>query len=196
MIRPRVRTTRLRTLLVLAAFAVLLAYVLLVEARRGPSTDLEATPTPWPVLSWEIDDLQTIHVTDGQRTMRLEREGEGWRIYRPAQPGSDPADPRTVYFPLHELATLEARLMVTAEMSDPATYGLDTPALTVTVETRSGEQERLHVGRQTPDTTAFYVQREGDPRLYVVDHYRFESFFEWLSDPPYRATPTPEIQAG
>ena len=32
---------------------------------------------------------------------------------------------------------------------------------------------------------------EGDPRLYIVDHYKIEFFQEWLSAPPYRATPTP-----
>jgi hypothetical protein len=189
--RAKGRMTHLRTLLVLAAFATLLAYVLLVEAKREPPPAPEATPTPWPILGWEIDDLQVVHVTDGERTLHLEREGKAWRIHRPSEPGGITADPRTIYMPLYELAGLQARRTVMEEVSDPATYGLDVAALTVTVEAQSGDEEKIYVGRQTPDTTAFYVQREGDPRLYVVDHYKFESLFEWLTAPPYRATPTP-----
>jgi hypothetical protein len=182
------RATRLRTLLVVAAFGILLAYVLLVEARRAPPTDPEATPTPWPILGWEMDDLRSVHVSDGSRVTRLDRVGTSWRVVEPRE---DVADPRAIHLPLLELAGLEARLLVSAEIQDSATYGLDVPALTITVETRSGERERLYAGRVTPDGTAFYVQREGDPGLYIVDQYKIELLQEWLSAPPYRATPTP-----
>jgi hypothetical protein len=187
----------LRTLLVVGTFGVLLAYMLLVEARRTLPADPEATPTPWPILSWEIDDLQAVQFTDGgsadERTVRIEREGKGWRIVRPqTQSVADGAvaDPHTVYFAFHELAGLSARAPVESADPDPATYGLDAPALTVTVETQAGAQQ-IYVGRQTADGTAFYVRHEGDPRVYVVDHYKLESLFEWLSTPPFQGTPTP-----
>ena len=181
----------MRTLLVVAAFAALLAYVLLVETKREPPADPDTTPTPLPVLGWEIDDLNAVQFTDGERTVRLEREGKGWRILRPPAADSAPANPHTVYFAFHELAGLEARAPVKDRDPDPATYGLDVPALTVTVETQSGT-EQVYVGRQTADGTALYVQREGDPRLYVVDHYKFEYLFDWLSAPPSQATPAPD----
>ena len=58
------RLPLLRTLLVLAAFVALLAYVLLVELKREPPPDPEATPTPWPILGWAIDDLRTVRLHD------------------------------------------------------------------------------------------------------------------------------------
>lgn len=177
----------MRTLLVVAAFAALLAYVLLVETKRELPADPDATPTPLPILGWEIDDVRAVQFTDGERATRLEREGEGWHVLLPPDAGSVPANPHTVYFAIHELAGLDAREPLETEGSDLAPYGLDIPALTVTVETRS-VTERVYVGRETVDGTAFYVQREGDPRLYVVDHYKFEYLFEWLSAPPYQAT--------
>jgi hypothetical protein len=187
------RTTMVRTLLVVAAFGILLAYMLLVEARRAPPPDPQATPTPWPILSWEMEDLGSIRVTDGSRAVHLERVGDEWYIVEPtaAGHGLPAADPRTIYWPLLELAGLEARLPVSEEVEDKALYGLDLPALTIAVESVSGERARLHAGRETPDGTAFYVQREGDPRLYIVDHFKIELFQEWLSAPPYRATPAP-----
>jgi hypothetical protein len=187
------RTTTVRTLLVVAAFGILLAYMLLVEARRAPPPDPQATPTPWPILSWEMEDLRSIQVTDGSSAVHLERVGDEWYIVEPTAAGRrlSAADPRTIYWPLLELAGMEARLPVSEEVQDKALYGLDTPALTIAVETVSGEREQLHAGRETPDGTAFYVQREGDPRLYIVDHFKIELFQEWLSAPPYRATPAP-----
>jgi hypothetical protein len=49
----------------------------------------------------------------------------------------------------------------------------------------------LLIGRQTPDGTAFYLQRAGDPRLYIVDHYKIQALYDWLADPPYAPTPAP-----
>ena len=77
------------------------------------------------------------------------------------------------------------------EVQDKSAYGLDAPSLTLTVEVESGERVRLYAGRETADGTAFYVQREGDPRLYIVDHYKIELLQEWLAAPPFKATPTP-----
>jgi hypothetical protein len=153
------RALTLRTVLILAAFLILLAYMLLVEARRAPQIAPDATPTPYPILSWKMDDLRSIHVTDGSRTTSVERVDEGWQIVEPASAsnGSSTADPRTLYFPLLELAGLEARLLVSQEVQDKAVYGLDVPALTITVETLSGERERLYAGRVTVDGTAFYA---------------------------------------
>ena len=196
--RSKARSTLLRTLLALAVFAALLAYVLLVETRRAPPVDPEATPTPWPILGWEMDELQAVHVSDGQREARLERRDKEWHFVTPS--GAARADPRAIYLPLLEWSALDARLMVSAEVTDWAPYGLDDPSLTVTIEKRSGERERIDVGRETPDGTAFYVasatqtrsaRPPGERRLYLIDHYKVELLTEWLSHPPLLRTPTP-----
>ena len=78
------------------------------------------------------------------------------------------------------------------EVSDPATYGLAPAALTVDIHTQAGGKERILVGRRTPDGASFYVQREGDPRLYIAPVYPLDGLFEWLTDPPTLPTPTPD----
>ena len=125
--------------------------MLLVEARRAPPPDPDATPTPQPILRWKMDDLRSVHVTDGSRTTRLDRVGDEWRVIEPADAGGQSAsggrslaDPHTIYWPLLELAGLEARLLVSQEVQDKAAYGLEVPTLTITVETDSGDRERLH----------------------------------------------------
>jgi hypothetical protein len=179
------------TLIVVAVFAAILAYVLLVEKKKEPPPKPGITPSPTPVqvLDIELDAVRAVRVTDGVRSVRIAREGEGWSV---THPEDAPANTYAVFLPIDELIHLEARLIVAEEVSDAATYGLDPVALRIVVETASGREERFHVGRETPDTTAFYVQYVGDPRLYTVSHYKIAPFFEWLATPPYQPTPAAE----
>jgi hypothetical protein len=180
------------TLIVLVVFAAILAYVLLVESKKEPppDPDVSPSPTPVPLLDATSTGLRAVHATDGTRTLRLERQGENWQI---VEPGNAPVDPVTAGYTLDDLADLRARLVVLDELADPATYGLDPAALTLTIETTSGTRT-LIAGREAPDGTAYYAQIDGDPRLYLIDHYRLEPFFRWLSAPPYAPTPTPTAQ--
>jgi len=47
-------------------------------------------------------------------------------------------------------------------------YGLDRPAALVTFVLPDGETIILSIGAQVFDKTAYYVQRSGDPRIWLV----------------------------
>ena len=175
------------TLIVVGVFAALLAYVLLVERERDPppAPGITPSPTPAPVLDLAVADLQAIRLDDGARALRLAREGEGWTV------DGRPADPYEIAWRVDQLAAFQARLIVAEQIDDPATYGLDAPALTLTLELASGASEVLHLGRQTPDGTGRYVQHVGDPRLYAVQAFYIEAYFQWLDQPPDQPTPAP-----
>lgn len=178
------------TLVVVAVLCALLAYVLLVETKREPppTPGTKPSPTPVPVLDVALDEVRSIGVTDGERALRLVREANGWRI---AEPEDTPADAYAVGWAIDDLLPLEARTVVLEQLENAATYGLEPPALTLDIERVDGIVDRFYVGRETPDGSTFYLQRDGDPRLYIVEHYRIEPFFEWLARPPYLPTPTP-----
>ena len=186
------------TLILLGVFALLLAYVLLFERKREPPPSPGATPspTPSPLVGVERDEIRALHVTWGSSEVRIESspssggtEGEqgGWQITLP-QPR--PADTYGISWPIDELAGLSAKRTILESVDDPAQYGLGPEALTLSIETTE-RTVRLSVGRETPDGTAFYVQVEGDPRLYIVEHYKIAPLFEWVVQPPYQPTPTP-----
>jgi hypothetical protein len=177
------------TLIVLGLFAALLAYVLLVEVKKEPPSEGDVTPTPPPLMDYALGDLRAMRITDGQRTLRLEQGAEEWRITEPAEGA---ADYYALLAPVDDLLHLQATMIVVEQASDLATYGLDPPAITLIVELTSGQEERVLVGRKTPDGSTFYVQRVGDARVYTVSNYKVERFVEWLSAPPYQPTPTPE----
>jgi len=179
------------TLIVVAVFAAILTYVLLVEEKKEPPPEPGILPSPTPVqiLDIEMDDVRAVRATDGVHSVRIARGDEGWSV---TDPETAPADTYAVSLPVDDLIHLEAGLIVAEEVSDAATYGLEPVALTIVVETADGSEEQFHVGRETPDTTAFYVQHVGDPRLYTVSHYQIAPFFEWLTTPPYQPTPATE----
>ncbi len=181
------------TLVVLGVFAVLLAYVLLVELKKDapPEQDVMPAPSPIPLLDVGTDDVRAVRVAGEGRTLHLAHQGGEWHI---TQPESTLADTYTVSWAIEELAHLEARLIVVEKTSDPRVYDLDPARLTLTIEVQDGLDEQLSVGRETPDGTAFYVQRLGDPRVYIVGHYKLEPFFEWLVSPPLPPTPTPSAK--
>jgi hypothetical protein len=182
------------TLILLGVFAVLLGYVLLFERKREPPPQPGATPspTPSPLIDIARDEIRALQITLGDGEVRLEQrspgeEGGGWQI---TVPQVAPADAVGISWPIDELAHLEAKRTVLETVTDPAPYGLGPGALVLDIETADHAQ-RLYVGRETPDGTAFYCQVEGDSRLYIVEHYKIQPLFEWVIQPPYQPTPTP-----
>jgi hypothetical protein len=181
------------TLIVGGIFVALLSYVLVAEVgrERPPETGVMRSPTPVKVLDIPVEDARAVSIADGERTVRLVREGETWQVEGGA---SGPADVSAVARAVSDLANLEARFPVDDPTEDRTTYGLDPAALTLVVEMAEGSAARahvVHVGRETPDRASYYVQREGDPAVYVVEHYRLSRFFEWLITPPLLVPPAP-----
>jgi hypothetical protein len=190
------------TLILLGIFALLLAYVLIFERKREPPPSPGATPspTPSPLVAVEREEIRALHITWGNAEVRIEpsppsggTEGgqSGWQI---TVPQAGPADTYNISWPIDELAGLSARRTILESVDDPSQYGLGSEALILDIETAE-RTVRLLVGRETPDGTAFYVQVEGDPRLYIVDHYKIAPLFEWVAEPPYQPTPTPAAES-
>ena len=206
------------TLIVAGVFLALLLYVVLVERQREPPAapgapgSLSApSPTPASVVDIAGEDVRALHVAAGDRSLSLVRQDGGWaiplKVADPRQGGISDAVPSTgaavgvsseaapadtsIYWSIEEILQLDARLIVVEGATDLAQYGLDVPVMTVVIERTGGTAEQLLVGRRTPDGTAFYLQHTGDPRLYIVDHYKIQTLYDWLADPPYQPTPTP-----
>ena len=180
------------TLIVAGIFCALLAYVLLVEDKKEPPPELRPgvtpSPTPAAILNIALADVRALEVRGGaNQVTRLTYADGTWRV---ALPEDAPANEAALAWTMSDLLRLEARQIVSEQVSDPAAYTLDVPALTLAIEARAGT-ETIHVGRETPDGSAFYIQRQGDPRLYIIDHYKVDALLEWLAQPPYLPTPTP-----
>ena len=173
------------TIIVVALFVALLAYVLLVERKREPSpsvSEATPTPTPLPLLNLMVDDIQAVEIGDGSRTLRLEQRADGWQI---GGEQSTLADSNTVFIAVNALTQLSAGRILLERVDDGTQYGLTPPRLSLEITLRSGGYRRLGIGKQTIDGMWYYVQMENDPRLYLVRQYVLQPFFNWLDKPPY-----------
>lgn len=172
------------TWIVLGLFLALLAYVLLVEIKRTPPPEPGVTPTPTtvPVLDIETAQIQGLTISDGTAQVRLVVQDGVWQVIEP-EPGA--ADGNTVVFQVDDLAHLQAKQVIAETIDDPASFGLASPALTVTLELAGGGSEQIRIGRLAPGGAGYYVQRAGEAWLYLVSPYTLAALFEWLSAPPY-----------
>jgi hypothetical protein len=132
-----------------------------------------------------------VRATAGTRSLRLVQSDTKWVLIDAATGQRTEADPYDVTMVTDDLVHLQATLRVMDEVSDPATYGLDTAWLVVTLVNAAGDEVQIDVGRSTPDGSSRYVQVQGDPALYIVAMYKVEPLYNWLSEPPYLPTPTP-----
>ena len=196
------------TLIVVAIFIALAAYVLLVEVKRDPPTDGEPTATPVPLLSLNVDDVQSLRITSSVSPMNqvqvlhVVHQELDWRLIALdedptateaclTRPDGCRADPYIIQMAVDDLCQLAAQRVLLEQVSELGQYGLDPISLVVSIATHSGKQEAIYIGRQTPDEMSYYVQRAGDPRLYLVAQYILQPFFEWLKDPPYEPAAVP-----
>jgi hypothetical protein len=147
-------------------------------ARSDLWRTLEADPRTLRdrrLLTTRDEDVTKIELAQKGRKVRIERDGDDFRI---VEPGKAPADRDAVVRLLSELRSLEATELVAAEgLGDK---GLEPPAVTVTIE-REGGREVLHVGARDGDSA--WVRRGDEPEvlrapgrvveLAVVDGLRF-----------------------
>jgi hypothetical protein len=73
-------------------------------------------------------------------------------------------------------ADLTAEDVADRSPKDLEAFGLIDPRLTVVIGYRDGTRETLHFGGSVPTGIGVYLQREGDPAVYVIAEWIFEAF--------------------
>lgn len=148
----------------------------------------EDAPDATAVPLWDAtgEDLTEVLVEGPDGSLTLTRVGDGWEVDE-KRAASD------VNGVLGGVAELETRRELPAER-DPADYGLDTPAMTVTLKTADAQLVLL-VGDQAPASSDFYIRRTDGQDIRLVAGFDLERLQGWLTDPPYEPTATPEPTA-
>ncbi|NLE75159.1 MAG: DUF4340 domain-containing protein [Chloroflexi bacterium] len=181
------------TAILLVILALLGGYVYFFEWQGEGAA---ATPTPSAVTPlWDVEaaNIVGLAVQGPQGAIRLHKEitTNAWQIQEPTQ---EPADNLRVHSTVDALAGLSASRALT-DVTDLGTYGLAAPSWEVDITLLGGESLSLHVGDQNPAGSQYYVQREGDPAVYLVYRSSIESLQRLATEPPYQPTPTPTSPA-
>ncbi len=182
------------TLIVVALFALLAAYVYLFELNKTPE-QLSAqlgTPTAKPAqyaLQLNASNVQSFEVTDlrAPREVKLTRKEDGWQVNKPTE---KPAERFQVESTLGSLTNLRADRVLT-NVVDLAPFGLVTPTLEARFSMSDTQQYALTVGNKSPDNRYYYTAYTGDKsKVFLVDTLSIETIKGWLDAPPYEPTPT------
>lgn len=154
----RTRSTFLLLLLALG----LGAYVYFVERPAREREQKKAT-----LLDVDADAVEAVTLTYPESEIRLVKDADGrWRIAAPLDLAAD----QTVVKNLVEaIASAELSKTIEDPGTDLAAYGLDKPTVTVHLLLKGGgELPALIVGKETPIGFKAYVQKKGDPKLYLT----------------------------
>lgn len=149
------------TVVVLLLLAALGAYVYWVElpaeSRKAEEEKLLA-----------VDEAQVTGVTLAypDRTIALAKDAAGWQVTVPI---AAPADDTAVKNLLTAIATAKTTRTLEDVADKLASYGLETPVATVTLQLADGTSlPVLKVGEATSVGFSCYVQRGDDPNVYIT----------------------------
>ncbi len=158
---------RIGRLIALAVVVVgLAAYILLVE-RHQPTTDERKEQADKLFVGLDQAKAKKIVVTNSHGTFELVKDKDAWALKAPL---ADAANQGAVSSLLYSMTGLKAeRTFKTGEVK-LADYGLDTPALAVTVEDDAGKKYALKVGSELPLGNLRGAVTAGD-KVFLVNKY-------------------------
>lgn len=177
------------TVILVLVLAALIAFVYYNDQQRASAP----LPTPVPqtlVLDLKGEDVTQIAVTTPLSRTVVRRNGDAWQIAEPALEDADSAR-------LNELASSFARISATRALTDTpgnlGPFGLVTGTLTVTLQFKDNHAEALRFGNAAVGGSAYYVQRAGDPKVYLVSSATRGDAMGLLTNLPKKPTPTPTL---
>jgi hypothetical protein len=151
----------------LAAGAVALlggAWVALRPAEDATKAKAPAKVEGEKLFPFEKADLAKIEVRRPEGTLTLEERADGWWIAGDERRASRSMVSRVK----HQLHDLSARATVVPDAGEASRYGLGASAIQVTLTMRDGSTVRFAAGDPNPTGVSFYIQREGDARVFTV----------------------------
>jgi len=155
---------RLGPLVSLLLLAGLFAYVYVYEIRGRAGEDKVDTAKD-KAIPFERARLKAIRLTNDSGALRLQKEGDAWKLTEPLQADADKDAVEGLLNSL-EFAKIERRL---AKSEDRKQYGLDPPKASVTIETSAPEGPRtLQIGESSPIGGSYYALLPGTNDVAVV----------------------------
>ena len=157
-------------LLVLAGLG---SYIWFVERKHEPKPEGEREKVT--VLAVDKAKAKEISLaTAAGETIRLAKEGSGWKV---TAPFAAPADTSAVETLLTSLEKLEADEVVVEQAASLAEYGLDKPTRTVTAVVEGAPAPfSVQFGAKSPDGSSVYARTGSTPKVYLVPSWVEGSF--------------------
>lgn len=173
--------------LVAAALFVLLGlYVWLAE--RNPVREPGEAPPVSEMVGMKPEDVTHIELLHASSTLELAKVGSpssqggaggGWRVEKPIQARADETQVKQV---LDTLLTGKVDQIVAEKVSDVKQYGLDRPALQVTLEDAKGHRKVLQTGLKDVRGFSVYARAADKPELFLLSSFSIEDLQKKKAD--------------
>ena len=127
------------------------------------------------LMAFKLDDVQKLIIArDNGPTLEVDRDGDHWKIVKPAP---YPADDMAVRMALSTLINARASDFVADAPAGVTQYGLEKPHLTATVKLNNGEQQSMLFGfkQNEQGKSGIYVRRGERAPVYAVAEYVMSS---------------------
>lgn len=185
-----------RTTLVLFVIVVLLgAYVLFVQSPKDKAA-AEATPTlvggGGNVWSMSADQILEVRITDvvNKRKLGFAKSSANLGVWSITEPEPATADQNAAASAAASLTNLHYSTTIT-NATDLSGFGLLTPAYIIELKLADGSQLKLSVGNKTPTDIGYYVLRDAETSVLIVDTGTMDTVLKLLDTPPVVPTSTP-----
>ena len=158
--------------------AVLLAEAVFSAGMNKTVNDLRVRD----LMAFKLDDVQKLIIArDNGQTVEIDRDGDHWKIVKPAPYA---ADDTAVRMALSTLVNAKASDFIADAPGDVTQYGLEKPHLTATVVLKNGEQQSMLFGFKQSEQgkSGIYVRRGERAPVYAVAGYVMSSLDKSVLD--------------
>jgi hypothetical protein len=151
-----------------AALALLLAilggFYYFYEVRWGPARE-DAAARKGRVFGADTKDVTGVHLKRGSESLRLQREGDQWQVVEPVKArGSRPAVDEV----LATVLTAKIDREIDPNPKSLADFGLDKPAVDITLTLKDGRALGLQLGAKNPTGVWVYARERDKPAVFVL----------------------------
>lgn len=189
------------TLILVAVFAALAAYVYFFEINKTPEQISQTLGTPTTatqpyVLQVKTADVKTLQVRDlrAAKEVSVRRTDTGWWI----TPPDKEADAPKIEQALGYIGTLQATRVLN-NVGDVKAFGFGAASLEIRMTMNDGTSYAITVGDKTPDESNYYVTYTGaTDKVFIVGTWIIDGAKVLLDAPPLitpTATPLAPVEA-
>lgn len=165
-----------RLLILLAAVAVfgVGAYLLNLSAKQKEAAEDTASTVEQPTLiSTSADTASGLEFSHGDETVAFSKKDSGW-VYAPRE--SFELDTSKVDTMISSLVDVQAVRTVSDTNDSAADYGLEKPAVIITVTDPEGNAQTLSIGDKNSTTGDYYASVDGKDGIYTISSDVYNAF--------------------
>ncbi|MGH9631038.1 MAG: DUF4340 domain-containing protein, partial [Bryobacteraceae bacterium] len=157
-----------RGLLAASVVLALLAGAVYWSERQRKAAEGKPDPdAPPKLITLAEDQVQEIRIEKqaAEPTVIGKDKSDEWRI---TAPKPLPVDDSAAGSVVSSLSGLTWDRLVEEKAPDLSPYGLDQPAVEITVTRKDQQASKLLIGDETPTSGAFYAKLANDPRVFTI----------------------------